>query len=182
MPANLENSTVATRLEKVSFLSTPKEGQCQRMFKLLHICTHSYASKLMLKILQARLQKYMNWEIPDVQRQRNQRSNCQHPLDHWKSKRIPEKKNQTSISALLTMPKPLTVWITINCGKFWKRWEYQTTWPASSEICMEVWKQQLELGVELQTGSKSGKEYVKGVYCHPAYLTSMQTTSWEMLV
>ena len=57
--------------------------------------------------------------------QRNQRSNCQHPLDHWKSKRVPEKK--TSISALLTMPKPLTVWITINWEKFWKRWEYQTT-------------------------------------------------------
>ena len=54
----------------------------------------------------------------------NQRSNCQHPLDYRKSKRVPEK---TSISALLTMPKPLTVWITINCGKFFKRWEYQTT-------------------------------------------------------
>ena len=51
-------------------------------------------------------------------RQRNRRSNCQHPLDHCKGKRVPEK---TSISALLTMPKPLTVWITINCGKFWER-------------------------------------------------------------
>ena len=51
------------------------------------------------------------------------------------------------ISALLIMPKPLTVWITINCGKFWKRWEYQTTWPASGEICMQVRKQQLELNM-----------------------------------
>ena len=59
-----------------------------------------------------------------------------------------------SISGLLTMPKPLTVWITINCGKFWKRWEYQTTWPASWEICMQVKKQQLELDMEQQTGSK----------------------------
>ena len=59
-----------------------------------------------------------------------------------------------SISALLTRPKPLTVWITINCGKFWKRWEYQTTWPASWEIFMQVRKQQLELDMEQQTGSK----------------------------
>ena len=61
---------------------------------------------------------------------------------------------KTSISALLTMPKPLTVWITINYGKFWKRWEYQATWPASWETCMQVRKQQLELDVEQQTGSK----------------------------
>ena len=67
-----------------------------------------------------------------------------------------------------------------NCGKFWKRWEYQTTWPASWEICMQVKKQQLELDMEQQTGSKSGKEYVKAVYCHSAYLTYMQSTSWEM--
>ena len=55
---------------------------------------------------------------------------------------------------LLTMPKTLTVWIKINCGKFWKRWEYQTTWPASWETCMQVRKQQLELDMEQQTGSK----------------------------
>ena len=65
-----------------------------------------------------------------------------------------ESSPKTSISALLTMPKPLTVWITINCGRCWKRWEYQTTWPASWEICMQVRKQQLELNIEKQTGSK----------------------------
>ena len=65
-----------------------------------------------------------------------------------------ESSRKTSIFALLTMPKPLTVWITINYGKFWKRWEYQTTWPASWEICMQVRKQQLELDMEQQTGSK----------------------------
>ena len=92
-----------------------------------------------------------------------------------------ESSRETSTSALLTMPKPLTVWITTNCGKFLKRWEYQTTWPASWEICMQVKKQQLELDMEQQIGSKSGKEYVKAVYCHPAYLTYMQSTSWEML-
>ena len=79
-------------------------------------------------------------------------------------------------SALLIMPKPL------NCGsqqtgKFFKRWVYQTTLPASLEICMQVKKQQLELDMERWTGSKLGKECVKDVYCHPAYLTYMQSTS-----
>ena len=78
------------------------------------------------------------------------------------------------------MPKPLTVWITTNCGKFLERWEYQTTWPASWEFCMQMKKQQLVLDREQQTGSKLGKEYMKAVYCHPAYLTYMQNTSSEM--
>ena len=77
--------------------------------------------------------------------------------------------------------KPLTVWITTNCGKFFKRWEYQTTLPASWETCVQVKKQQLELDMEQRTGSKLGKEYIKAVYCCPAYLTSMQSASWEML-
>ena len=70
----------------------------------------------------------------------------------------------------------------VDHNKLWKilqRWEYQTTWPASWEIYMQVKK--LEPDMEQQTGSKSGKEYIKAVYCHPAYLTSMQSTSWEML-
>ena len=82
----------------------------------------------------------------------------------------------TSTSALLTTPKPLTVWITTNCGKFFKRWEYQTTLPAPWEICMQVKKQQLELDMEQQTGSKLGKEYIQAVYCLPAYLIFMQST------
>ena len=92
-----------------------------------------------------------------------------------------ESSRKTSISALLTMPKPLTVWITINCGKFFKRWEYQATWPASSETCMQIRKQLLELDMEQQTGSKLGKEYIKAVYCHLAYLTYKQSTSQEIL-
>ena len=69
----------------------------------------------------------------------------------WKKQ---ESSRQTSICALLTMPKPLTMWTTINCGKFFKRWEYQTTWSAPWEICMQVRKQQLELDMDQQTGSK----------------------------
>ena len=91
-----------------------------------------------------------------------------------------ESSRKTSTSALLTMPKPLTMWIATNCGKFLKRWEHQTTWPASWEICMQIKKQQLELDMEQWTGSKLGKEYVKAVYCHYAYLTYMQSTSCEM--
>ena len=65
--------------------------------------------------------------------------------------------------------KALIVWMTTNCGKFLKRWEYQTTWPSSWEICMQVKKQELEPDMEQLTGSKPVKEYVKAVYCHPAY-------------
>ena len=73
------------------------------------------------------------------------------------------------------------VWITANYGKFLKGWEYQTALPASWEICMQVKKRQLEPDMEQQTGSKLGKEYIMVVYCHPAYLTYMQSTSCKML-
>ena len=82
------------------------------------------------------------------------------PISAGSSKKQ-ESFRKTSSSALLTMPKPLTVWITINCGKFWKRWEYQTTWLASGETYMQVRKQQLELDMEQQTGSKLGKTYAR---------------------
>ena len=71
------------------------------------------------------------------------------------------------------MPKPLTVWITTNCGKFIKRQEYQSTLLASGETCMQVKKKQLEPDIEQQTGSEFRKEYVKAVYCHPIYFTYM---------
>ena len=97
----------------------------------------------------------------------------------WEGKQ--ENSRKTSTSALLTVSKSLTVWITTSCGKFLKRWKYQITLPASWEICMQVKKQHLELDMEQQTGSKLGKEYIKAVYCQHAYLTSMQSTSCEML-
>ena len=118
MSANLENSAVATGLEKVSFHSNPKERQCQRMLKLQHIALISHASKVMLKILQARLQQYVNCELPDVQvLEKAEEPEIKLPTSagSWKKQ---DSSRKTSISALLTMPKPLTVWITINCGKF----------------------------------------------------------------
>ena len=95
------------------------------------------------------------------------------------SSKMQQNSRKTSTSPLLTTPKPLTVWITTN-WKFLKRWEYQATLPASWEICKQIKKQQLELDVEQQTGPKSVKEYVRAVYCHPAYLTYMQSTSCEL--
>ena len=108
----------------------------------------------MLKILQARLQQYVNRELPDVQagfrkgrEMRDQIANIR-----W----IMEKARefQKNIYFCFTDYAKAFVWITTNCGKFWERWEYQTTWPASWEICMQVRKQQLELDIEQQTGSK----------------------------
>ena len=109
----------------------------------------------MLKILQARLQQYVNRELPDVEAvlEKAGEPEIKLPTSTGSSKKQ-ESSRKTSISALLTMPKPLTVWITVNCGEFWKRWEYQTTWPASWETYMEVRRQQLELDMEQQTGSK----------------------------
>ena len=155
MSANLENSAVATRLEKVSFHSNPKERQCQRMLRLPHNCTHLTRNKVMLKILQARLQQYVNCELPDGQAGFRKGKGTRDQIANicWIIKKQ-ESSRKTSISALLTMPKPMTVWITINCGIFWKRWAYQTTWSAPWETSMQVRKQQLEPDMEQQTGSK----------------------------
>ena len=88
----------------------------------------SHASKVMLKILQARLQQYVNCELPDIQAgfRKGRGTRDQIANIRWIIKKA-RKFQKTSISALLTMPKPLTVWITTSCGKFFKRWEYQTT-------------------------------------------------------
>ena len=162
------------------FIPIPKKGNAKECSNYHTIALISHARKLMLKILQARLQQYMNHELPDVQVGFRDGRGTREPTSVGSSKKQ-ESSRKTSASALLTMPKPWTVWITTNCGKFFKRWEYQATWPASWEICMQVRKQQLELDMEQKTGFKLGKEYINAVYCHPAYLTSMQSTSCEML-
>ena len=226
MPANLENSAVATGLEKVSLHSNPKEKQCQRIFKvkvksLSHVwlfatpwtvayqaspsmgfsrqeywsglpfpspgdllnprikpgspaleadalnsepprklqeCSNyrtivliSHASKVMLKILQARLQQYitMNFQMFKLDLEKAEEPEIKLPT--FGSSKKQESSRKTSTSTLLTMPKLLTVWITTNCAKFLRRWEHQTTWSASWEICMQVKKQQLELDMEQLT-------------------------------
>ena len=117
MPANLENSAVATGLKKVSYHSNPKECSNYRTIALI-----SHASKVLFKILQARRQQYVNRELPDAQAgcRKGRGTRDQIANIHWIIEKAGEFQ-KTSISALLTMPKPLAVLITINYGKFWKR-------------------------------------------------------------
>ena len=140
MPANLENSTVATGLEKSVFTPIPKKGNAKECSNYRTIALISHANKVMLKILQARLQQYVKRELLDVQAgfrkgrgNRDQIANIRWIMEKGREFKkniylcvlFSFKKNY--ISALLTMPRPLTVWITINCGKIRKRCESQTT-------------------------------------------------------
>ena len=135
----------------------------------------------MLKTLQVRLQQYVNHELPDVQAgfRKGRGTRDQMANIHW----IIEKAREFQKNIYFCFIDYAKAFDCADDNKLEnsERWEYQTTWPASQETCMQVRKQQLELDMEQQTGSKSGKEYVKAVYCHPAYLTSMQSTSWEIL-
>ena len=110
------------------FIPIHKKGNAKECSNYHTIALISHTSKVMLKILQARLQQYVNHDLPDVQagfrKGRGTRDRIANIRGSWKKQ---ESSRKTSISALLTMPKPLTVWITINCGKVFKRWEYQTT-------------------------------------------------------
>ena len=124
----------------------------------------------MLKSIQTRLLQYMNQELSDVQARfrkgrgtRNQIANF-----HWIIEKTREFHKNIYFCFIDYTKAFLTVWSTTNGGNFLKRWEYLTTLTAS---CMQVKKQQLELDMEQWTGSKLAKEYVKAVYCHPAYLT-----------
>ena len=162
------------------FSLIPKKGNAKECSNYHTIALISHSSKVMLKILQARLQQYVNCELPYVQAGFRKGRGTRDQIANicW----IMEKARefQKNISFCFIDYAKAFVWITINCGKFWKRWEYQTTWPAFWETCMQVRNQQLALDMEQQTGSKSGKEY-KAAYCHPAYLTYMQSTSRETL-
>ena len=142
--------------KKSVFISIPRKGNAKECSNYCTIALISHTRKVMLKILQARIQQCMNHELPDVKAgfRKGRGTRDQVANIHWIIKKKQESSRKTSISALLAMPKSLTMWITISCGNFWKRWEYQPTWPASWETCMRVKKQQLELDMEQQTGSK----------------------------
>ena len=118
MPVNLESSAMATGLEKVSFHFNPKERQCKRMLKLTHTCIHlTHTSKVMLKILQAKLQQYMNIQMSKLDLEKAEESKIKLPTSIGSPKKQ-EHSRKTCTLALLTIPKPLTVWIIANCGKF----------------------------------------------------------------
>ena len=112
------------------FIPIPKKDNAKECSNYHTIALISHASKVMLKILQAMLQQYVNHEIPDVQagfrKKKTEEPEIKLPTSVGSSRKK-ESSRKTSTSALLTMPKPLTVWITKNCGKFFKRWEYRTT-------------------------------------------------------
>ena len=142
---------------KCVFTLISKKGNAKECTNHHTIVLISHASKVMLKILQGRLQQCMNQELPDVQAgfrigrgTRGQIANI-----HW----IIDKVREFQINIFFTdNVKDLTVWITAYCGKFLKRWEYQSTLLTSWETHKQVKKQQLELDMEYQTGSKLGKE------------------------
>ena len=148
MSANLENSVVDTGLEMISFHSNAKE--CWNYHKIALI---SHASTVMLKILQARLQHYVNGELLDVQAgfRKGRGTREQIANIHWIMEKAREFQKNIYF-CFIDYAKAFDC-VTVNCGTFWKTWECQTTWPASWEICMQVRKQQLELNME-QTGSK----------------------------
>ena len=182
MSTNLENSQWSQDWKTSVFIPIPKKDNAKECSSSCTIVLISHASKVILKILQARVQQYVNWELSDIQAGfrkgrgiRDKIANIQ-----WVTE---ENSRKTSTSASLTTLNPLTVWITKNCGKFFISWEYQTTLPASWETCMQVKKQQIEPDREQKTGSKLGKEYLKAEYCHLAYLAfyaeyTMQNASW----
>ena len=165
------------------FLTIPQKGNAKERSNYSTVALISHASKVMLKILQDRLQQYMNWELQDVQAGFRKGRGTRDQIANlcWITEKAREFQKKKSTSASLTMRKPLTVWITTNCGKFFNRWEYQTTLLVSWKTCMQVKKQQLELDMKRWNASKLGKQYVKAVYCHLAYLTCMQSTSSKML-
>ena len=156
MPSNLENSAVATGLEKFSvFIPIPKKGNPKECSNYCTIALISHVSKVMLKSLQARLQQHMNWKLPDVQAGFRKGRGTKDQIANicWIIKTARE-FHKNIYFCFIDYTKASTVWITTNCGKFWRRWAHQTTWPASWETCMQVRKQQLELDMEQQTGSK----------------------------
>ena len=140
--------------ERSVFIPIRKEGNTKECSKYRTIAVISHASKVILKILQASLQQYVNQEIPDVQSgfRKGRGSRDQIVNICWIIKKVRE--FQKNIYFYFIDYAKAFVWITTNCGTFLKRWEYQTTWPASWEICMPVKKQQLELDMEQQIGSK----------------------------
>ena len=136
--------------KRLVFIPVPKKDKVKECSNYHTIALISHTSKIMLKILQASFQQYMNCERPDFQAGFTKAGGNRVTASILWITEKHESSRKTSTFALLIMPKPLTVWITKNCGNFLKRWEYQTTW----EICMQVRKQQLELDMEQQTGSK----------------------------
>ena len=158
--------------KKSIFIPAPKKSNATECSNYHTIALISHASKVISKFSKLDFNSTWmeNFQMYKLDLEKAEEPEIKLPASAGSEKNQGSSR-KTSTSATLTMLKPLTVWITTNCEKFFKRWEYQTTWPASWEICMQVKKEHSESDMEQRTGSKLGKEYVKAVYCHPAYLT-----------
>ena len=177
MPANLENSAVATGLVKVSFHSNPKERQCQRMLKLLHNGTH-LTRYSMLKILQARLQQYVNHELPDVQAgfRKGRGTRDQIANIRW----IMEKGREFEKNIYFCFIDYAKAFDCVDHNKLWKILKEMGVPDHLTCLLRNLYAGQeaiVRTGHGTTDWFQIGKEYVKAVYCNPAYLTSMQSTS-----
>ena len=133
----------------------------------------------MLKILQTRLQQYINWEIPDVQVGFRKGRGTRNQIANIRWIIVKAKEFQKNIYFCFINYAKAFVWITPNCGKVLKKWDTRPPYlPPEIPVCRS--RNKLKPNMEQQTGSKLGKECVKAVYCHPAYLTYMQSTSCKM--
>ena len=178
MPANLENSAVATGLEKVSFHSNPKEGNAKEFSNYRKIALISHASKAMLKIPQARLQRYMNCELPDVQAGFRKGTGTRDQIANicW----ILEKAKEFQKNIYFCFINYAKAFDYVDQNKLWKFFKEMgipehITYPlrnlyAGQEATVRTRRRTLEW-------FKIGQEYDKAAYCHPAYLTYMQSTS-----
>ena len=160
----MENLAVGTDWKRSVFIPIPKKGHAKECSNYRTIALMSHTSKVMLKILQAKLQQYVtcDFQMFKLDLEKAEEPKIILPTSAGLSKK--QESSRKTSTALLTTPNPLTVWITTHCGKFFKRWEYQTTYlpPIYREICMQVKKQQLEPELEQQTGSKLRKELYQG--------------------
>ena len=176
MPANLENSAVATGLEKVSFHFNPKERQCQTMLKLPHNCGISHTSKVMLKILQARFQQYVNHQLPDVQAgfRKGRGTRDQIANIRW----IVEKAREFQKNIYFCFIDFAKAFDCVDHNKLWKILKEMGIPEHLTCLLRNLYAGQ-KATVRTGHGTTDCLQIGKGVRqgCHPAYLTSMQSTS-----
>ena len=162
------------------FIPITKKGnskECSNYYTISLILNNSKGSKFSKRAFNSTWTESFQMFKLDLETAEKQEIQLPTSLGSYKKQ---ESSGKTTTSAVLTTPQVLIMWLTRNCGKFLKRWEHQTTLPASWEICMHVKKRQWELDMWQCTDSKLGKEYVKAVYCQPAYLTYMYSTSCDI--
>ena len=180
MPADLKTQQLPQDWKRSVFIPIPRKDNAKECSNYHTIVLISHASKVMAEILQARLQQYVNWELPDVQAgfRKGRGTRRQIANIRW----IIDKARKFQKNIYFCFIDYTKAFDCVDHSKLWKilkeMW-IQTTLSASWETWMQVKKQQLEPDMEQWTGSKLQKEYVRVTRCHPAYLTFMQNTSWE---